>query len=81
MAQTKIVVCRNGGPLKRFQKWYFKSSKIEIVSHYKYLGIFLSSQLKLNQALQALNSKAKKVLHTLHKFHYRCGLLTTKLSF
>ena len=70
MAKTKIIVFRNGGPLTHFEKWYFRGSEIEIVSHYKYLEIFFSSQLKWKHALQALNSQAKKALHTLRKLHY-----------
>ena len=72
MAETKIIVFRNSGCLKHSEKWYFKGSEIEIVSHYKYLGKFFSSQLKWKQALQVLNSQAEKALHTLFKLHYRC---------
>ena len=47
MAKIKIIVFRNGGPLKHFEKWYFKGSDIEIVSHYKYILNCLIPQLFL----------------------------------
>ena len=47
MAKIKIIVFRSGGPLKHFEKWYFKGSEIEIVSHNKYILNCLIPQLFL----------------------------------
>ena len=43
----KIIVFRNGGHLKQFEKWYFKGPEIEIVSRYKYLGLYRTKHYKL----------------------------------
>ena len=42
--KTKIVVHRNEGPLRLTEKWWFEGKNVEIVSFYKYLGIFSSRQ-------------------------------------
>ena len=38
--KTKIVVHRNGGALRLKEKWWFEVKNVEIVSFFKYLGIF-----------------------------------------
>ncbi len=40
--KTKIIVFRNGGPLQHTEKWFYGDSKLEVVSYYKYLGMFLT---------------------------------------
>ena len=61
--KTKIVVHRNGGPLRLTEKWWFEGKNVEIVSFYKYLGIFFTSKLVWSrtiesQALQAMKAAA-----------------------
>ncbi|XP_067124308.1 LOW QUALITY PROTEIN: zinc finger protein 721-like [Centruroides vittatus] len=41
--KSKIVVFRRGGKSARADKWWFKSSPIQVVSNYKYLGVTFSS--------------------------------------
>ena len=38
--KTKIVVFRNGGPLRFAEKWFYNGTPIEVVSFYKYLGVY-----------------------------------------
>ena len=38
--KSKIVAFRNGGLLKKFEKWLYERKEIEIVSSYKYLGVY-----------------------------------------
>jgi len=41
----KIIIFRNGGPLRHTGKWLYKSSPIEVVSLYKYLGMYITPKL------------------------------------
>ena len=43
--KKKIVVHRNGGPLRLTEKWLFEGKNVEVVSFYKYLGIFFTQKL------------------------------------
>ena len=44
LLKTKVVVFRNGGPLRRYEKWKFDDFKLEVVTYYKYLGLLLLSR-------------------------------------
>ena len=54
--KTKIVVFRNGGPLRFAEKWFYKGTPIEVVSFYKYLGVYFTPKLvwTKTQAMQAM---------------------------
>lgn len=58
LEKTKIVVFRNGGPLRATEKWYFKGAKIDVVSFYKYLGVYFTPKLiwSKTQEMQALQA-------------------------
>lgn len=34
--KTKVIVFRNGGPLRDYERWKFKDSNLEVVAYYKY---------------------------------------------
>ena len=36
--KTKIIVFRNGGPLRQYEKWFYNGDLVETVSFYRYLG-------------------------------------------
>ena len=46
LIQTKIMVFRRGGVLRKNEQWFYKGEKIAFVSRYKYMGIFFSTKLK-----------------------------------
>ena len=37
--KTKIIVSRRGGIVKQNEKWLLNDKPVEVVSHYKYLGM------------------------------------------
>ena len=41
--KTKVIVFRNGGPLREYDRWKFNNSNLEVVTYCKYLGLLLSS--------------------------------------
>jgi len=73
LAKTKVVVFRNGGPLRKNEKWFYKGETIECVSVYKYLGLLLSSTLKWHRALKQLGQQAQKALYKIYKVDNKCG--------
>ena len=42
LSKAKIIVFRNGGYLTENEKWHFNGQRIETVSMYKYMGIFVT---------------------------------------
>ena len=75
LTKTKIVVFRRGGCLKQNEKWYYNGGKIEVVSSYKYLGIFFTSKLKWSQAKRSLAAQARKVIFLIKQVQHKCGFL------
>ena len=45
LTKTKIIVIRNDGIIKQMEKWFYQGREIEIVSMYKYLGIYFTPKL------------------------------------
>lgn len=76
--KTKIIVFRNGGPLRGNEKWFFQGKNIEVVSWYKYLGMFFTPKLiwsktQKEQALQGLKASAN-----IFKFQKKFGFFSPK---
>lgn len=81
ITKTKIIVFRNGGPLRKCEKWYFKGKLVECVSAYKYLGVLVSSRLKWNRATQQLGNQAQKALHKIYMLEKHCNGIPHKVYF
>ena len=58
--KTKVIVFRNGGPLREYERWKFKDSKLEVVTYYKYLGLLLSSRNSWFMCQKTLANQASK---------------------
>ena len=41
---TMVIVFRNGGPLREYERWKFKDTNLHVVTCYKYLGSLHSSR-------------------------------------
>ena len=54
LTKTKIIVFRNGGIIKQMEKWFYQDTEIEIVSMYKYLGIYFTPKLIWTKTKQLL---------------------------
>lgn len=53
LTKTKIMICKRGGGRNATnEKWKFGSENLEVVNEYKYLGITVTPQMKLNKHLQ-----------------------------
>ena len=62
MSKTNIIVFRNGGYLRSYEKWYFEGIPIKVVTYYKYLGLVLSSRLLWYACQKTLAEQASKAL-------------------
>lgn len=70
MLKTKMIVYRNGGIIKSNEKCYLDGVKIDIVKHYKYLGVLFSSRLAWSPAQSLLASQALKAMFIIDKLNY-----------
>jgi hypothetical protein len=81
MSKTKVIVFRRGGIIKANEKWYFNGNEIEVVPHYKYLGIVFSSMLCWSKAVNTLCSQANKAICMLYNLNAKVGGLPIDTAF
>jgi hypothetical protein len=62
LSKTKVMVFRRGGVLKKNEKWFLQSKKIEVTTYYKYLGLTFSSRLSWTMGQKTLAAQAHKVV-------------------
>ena len=65
--KTKILVFRRGGIVKQNEKWLFNDKPIEVVSHYKYLGITFTSFLSWSHTQKTQAAQAEKTIAPLKR--------------
>ena len=79
--KTKIMVFRNGGPVKQSEKWFFGKDKLEIVTYYKYLGLMISSRLNWSFATKTLSAQSEKAVTGIKCVIIKCGGMSMDNSF
>lgn len=60
--KTKAMVFRNGGIVKRTEKWSYKGKPVDVVPYYNYLGVKISSRGSWSVAINTLANQANKGL-------------------
>ena len=73
LRKTKIVVFRNGGCLKKSEKWTYDGNLIEVVSFYKYLGIY-TPKLSWSKTWENATSQAQKAIACIFRYQKTFGL-------
>ena len=73
LPKTKIIVFRNGGFLRGYERWHFNGQKIETVSSYKYMGLQITPKLIWTYAKECLSIQAKKSIASLKKLQSTVG--------
>ena len=73
LSKTKVVVFRNGGFLREYERWYFDGQPIETVSAYKYMGLHITSKLIWTHAKNCLATQARKAIISLIKLQGKIG--------
>ena len=79
--KTKIVVHRNGGPLRFTEKWRFDGKNVEIVSFYKYLGMFFTPKLVWTKSLKSQALQALKASASIFKYQKNFGFFNPEDAF
>ena len=73
LSKTKIMVFRNGGPLKKNEKWFYKGNELEHVSFYRYLGITFTVKLIWTCAQKMVAAQGMKTLNFIKHIYYKCN--------
>ena len=81
LAKTKIIVFRNGGITKHIEKWYYQRTEIEIVSIYKYLGIYFTPRLIWTKTKELLAMQAQKAVSSIFRFQKQFGFFSPSDAF
>ena len=73
--KSKIIVFRNGGPLRTYETWIFRGNRVEVVTYYKYIGAFFTSTLSWNKAKETLSQQASKAVEFSHSIKLPMNLI------
>ena len=63
--KSKIMVFRNGRPLRAYESWTYKGVKLETVPFYKYLGSYFTPKLLWTKTKQILSLQALKAVNSI----------------
>lgn len=77
--KTNVIVFRNGGYLRRYEKWFYGDTKLKVVTYYKYLGLVLSSRLSWYMCQKTLAEQASKAVFSLKSNLKKFGPLLANL--
>ena len=81
LQKTQVMIFRNGGIIKKKEKFYLNGVKIEPTTYYKYLGLLFSSSLKWTKARQTLATQAQRGMVILNKMLNKCGHVPASVAF
>ena len=81
LGKTKIIVFRNGGFLKDIEKWFYKGDPIEVVSFYKYLGMYFTPKLVWSKTKDMLSKQALKAIINIYRYQRNFGRFNSKDMF
>jgi hypothetical protein len=81
LTKSKIMVFRRGGKLKRTDKWFFEGKRIDVVNHYKYLGVSLTSKMSWGLHLNEKSTAAKLAMNLTWRNLINNGKVPIKTKF
>ena len=81
LSKTKIMVFRNGGILRHAEKWFYQGVEVEVVSIYKYLGIYFTSRLIWSKTKEILSKQAQKAASSIFRFQKQFGFFSPSDAF
>ena len=79
LSKTKVMVFKKGAKLKKVEKWFYRSQKVEVVNNYTYLGVKFTYNGKWNAHIKDKSTKCKYSGMQLGRFARRHGDCSTKL--
>ena len=81
MGKTKVVVFKNGGFLKRSERWFYAGKQIVVESSYSYLGVIFGSTLNWSRCVENLSGKALKAVAGIKRLYFRLKNLPAETVF
>ena len=81
MDKSNIVVFKNGGNLSRNEKWYYKNEPLNIVTAYKFLGVFFTNRLKWTTCCRTLAIQYEKALNMIKQCMRKLGIKDIHLGY
>ena len=78
LLKTKIIVFRNGGVLKQTEKWFYMREVVDVVSFYKYLGIYFTPNLKWSKTKEVLALQVSKAVFKIFQYQNQFGQFCPK---
>jgi len=73
LKKTEVMVFRNGGPLRHYEKWYFNNCPVNTTSVYKYMGILYTPKLCWSAAKTRLAAQGRKALFAIKEYQIPFG--------
>jgi hypothetical protein len=77
--KTEITVFRNGGPLRRYESWFFRGQQLNVTPVYKYMGLLLTPKLSWSSAHDKLASQAQKALFAIRNYQKPFGFFLQRI--
>ena len=71
--KTEIIVFRNGGPLREYERWNLNGTAIRTTSEYKYMGLIFTPKLSWSKAKRKLAAQARKATFCLRNYQRKFG--------
>lgn len=68
LSKSKIMISRRGTFRRKYEKWTYRGENMEVVSHYKYLGVLISANGKWNEHVRQLVTKVRFACNNLMRF-------------
>ncbi len=75
------MVVRNGGIIKKTEKWYFNGKMFDVVSYYSYLGLLVSSRLNWSKHIDNISSKCNHIISRIRCLCIRYDYMPVNLLF
>ena len=76
--KTEIIGFRNEGIVKETEYWFYQGEYIDIVSAYKYLGVYFTPKLIWTKAMEVLECQASKPVDRIFHFQRQFGSFQPK---
>ena len=72
--KTEIIVFRNGGPLRNYERWTLEGTpNIRTTSEYKYMGLIFTPKLSWSKAKRKLAAQARKAVFCIRNYQRKFG--------
>jgi hypothetical protein len=71
--KTEIIVLRNGGPLRSYEKWFYNDSSVNVTPMYKYIGLLFTPKLSWTKAKTKLAAQARKSNYAIKSYQKKFG--------